>query len=244
MTVGSNRVPVRVEMPRRYACHVTEATMRPAIPTGLVEGGVVAIARRLTAETAPAVAQALAEGGVCAFEVTLNEPEAAALGAIEAVARRLAAETPRLAIGAGTVLSIEAARRATDAGATFLVMPHTDPALVAWAAAHGIPAFPGAATPTEALAGWRAGASAIKVFPASVLGPAFVRELAGPFPEIPLVPTGGVTADTAGTFIAAGAIAVGLGSWLVGDGAAAGVTDRARRVVAAIAEARGRGAAA
>lgn len=217
---------------------MTEATTRPVIPTGLVEGGVVAIARRLSAETAPPAARALADGGVCAFEITLNEPEAGALRAIEAVAGRVAADTPRLAIGAGTVLSVEAARRAVDAGATFLVMPHTDPALVAWAATHGIPALPGAATPTEILAAWRAGASAVKVFPASSLGAAFVRELAGPFPEIPLVPTGGVTADSAGTFIAAGAIAVGLGSWLVGDGTAPGVTDRARRVIAAVADAR------
>ena len=125
-----------------------------------------------------------------------------------------------------------------DAGATFLVMPTTDTELVAWAAARGIPAFPGAATPTEILAAWRAGAAAVKLFPASALGPSFVRECLGPFPDIPLVPTGGVTAETAGAFITAGAIAVGLGSWLVGDGAADGVTRRARQVVDAVASAR------
>ena len=223
-------------VPRRYAVGVTNATTRPAIPAGLVEGGVVAIARRLTPETAPAVARALADGGVRAFEITLNEPQADALRAIDAVARIV--EGADLVIGAGTVLTIDEAKAAIDAGATFLVMPHTDPELVAWAAAHGIPSFPGAATPTEILTAWRAGATAIKVFPASALGPAFIRELHGPFPHIPLLPTGGVSAENAGAFIAAGAIAVGLGSWLVGDGQPAGVTERARQVVHAVAAAR------
>ena len=88
--------------------------------------------------------------------------------------------------------------------------------------ARGIPAFPGCATPTEVLAAWRAGAAAVKLFPASVAGPAFVREMRGPFPDIPLVPTGGVTVETAPSFIAAGAVAVGMGGWLLGDGAAGG----------------------
>ena len=213
---------------------MTTQPPRPQIPAGLVAGGVVAIARGLAADAAPAVAGALARGGVRAFEITLNEPKAVAFRAIEAVAARGA----DIAIGAGTVLSIKDAGLALDAGATFLVMPTTDTELVAWAAARGIPAFPGAATPTEILAAWRAGAAAVKLFPASALGPSFVRECRGPFPDIPLVPTGGVTAETAGAYITAGAIAVGLGSWLVGDGAADGVTRRARQVVDAVASAR------
>ena len=208
----------------------------PAIPEGLVTGGVVAIARRLTAESAPQVADALFAGGVLAFEITLNEPVEAALRAIESVARR----SPELAIGAGTVLSIDAAQRALDAGATFLVMPHTDSELVAWAAARGIPTLPGAATPSEVLAAWRAGAAAVKVFPASVVGPAFVRECRGPFPDIPLVPSGGVTVETAGDFVRAGAVAVGVGSWLIGDAGPDGVTSRARQIVDAVAAGRTR----
>ncbi len=213
---------------------MTTQPTRPEIPAGLLAGGVVAIARRLSSEAAPVVADALAEGGVHAFEITLNEPKAVAFRAIETVA----ASGSDVAIGAGTVLTIEDAGLAIDSGATFLVMPTTDPELVRWAAARGIPAFPGAATPTEILAAWRAGAAAVKLFPASALGPSFVRECRGPFPDIPLVPTGGVTADTAGSFIAAGAVAVGLGSWLVGDGVANGVTRRARQVVDAVASAR------
>ena len=210
------------------------APSRPVVPTGLVSCGVVAIARRVTAETAPRVADALVEGGVLAFEITLNEPVVGALRAIESIAAR----APGMAIGAGTVLSIEAAQLAIDAGATFLVMPHTDPQLVGWAAERGIPTLPGAFTPSEVLAAWRAGAAAVKLFPASVAGPAFVRECLGPFPEIPLVPSGGVTVQSAGDFIRAGAVAVGVGSWLIGDAAPAGVTARAGQIVGAVAEAR------
>jgi 2-dehydro-3-deoxyphosphogluconate aldolase / (4S)-4-hydroxy-2-oxoglutarate aldolase len=213
---------------------VTDPSLRPPLPTGIVTGGVVAIARRLTADTAPQVADALVAGGVLAFEITLNEPVVGALRAIESVAGR----APGLAIGAGTVLSIDSARLAVDAGATFLVMPHTDPQLVAWAASRGVPTLPGAFTPTEMLAAWRAGASAVKLFPASVAGPASVRECHGPFPNIPLVPSGGVTAETAADFIRAGAVAVGVGSWLIGDSEASGVTARARQIVQAVATAR------
>ena len=212
----------------------SDPSPRPSVPTGLVTCGVVAIARRVSAETAPSVADALAEGGVLAFEITLNEPVAGALRAIESIAAR----APGLAIGAGTVLSIEAAQLAIDAGATFLVMPHTDPELVGWAAMRGIPTLPGAFTPSEVLAAWRAGAAAVKLFPASVAGPAFVRECRGPFPEIPLVPSGGVTVQSARDFIRAGALAVGVGSWLIGDAAPTGVTGRARQIVGAIANAR------
>lgn len=213
---------------------MTDPSSRPSIPDGLVTGGVVAIARRLAADTAPQVADALARGGVLAFEITLNEPVDAALRAIESVARRATG----LAIGAGTVLSIDNAQRAIGSGATFLVMPHTDAELIGWAAARGVPTFPGAATPTEVLAAWRAGAAAVKLFPASVLGPAFVRECRGPFPNIPLVPSGGVSAENAGDFIRAGAVAVGVGGWLVGDAEPAGVTARARQVIDAVAQAR------
>ena len=209
--------------------------VRPSVPPGITAGRVVAIGRWIDPDGVGEIIDGLLDGGVRAFELTLNEPESDALRAIEAAARH--ANGTGMTIGAGTVLSIEAAERALAAGATFLVSPHTDPELVAWAAAHGTPAFPGASTPTEAYAGWRAGAAAIKVFPASVAGLAFLRELRGPFPGIPLIPTGGITADNAGDSIRAGAIAVGLGSWLIGDGEVRGVTERATRVVRAVSEA-------
>jgi 2-dehydro-3-deoxyphosphogluconate aldolase / (4S)-4-hydroxy-2-oxoglutarate aldolase len=211
------------------------------VPDAITVPGIVAIGRGVSAAAAPAVAAALAAGGVRAFELTLNEPEVDALRAIEAVAA-VSADLD-LEIGAGTILSLDAARRAVDAGATFLVMPHFDPDIVTWAAMFDIPAFPGCATPTEILAAWRAGAAAIKVFPASSVGPGFVRELRGPFPDIPLLPTGGVTLETAPAFIAAGAIAVGMGGWLLGDGDPTGIRERAATVVAAVADARAASAA-
>ncbi len=198
----------------------------------------MAIGRRVTAAAAPAIAEALAAGGIRAFELTLNEPEADALRAIEAAVR--VGPGLGMEIGAGTVLSIEAASRAADAGATFLVMPHLDVELVTWITEHGIPALPGCATPTEILAAWRAGAAAVKVFPASSLGPSFIRECRGPFPGLPLLPTGGVTLENAPAFIAAGAIGVGMGGWLLGDGDPIGVRERATQIVAAVADARRR----
>lgn len=198
----------------------------------------MAIGRRVAPSDAPAIAEALAAGGVRAFELTLNEPEVEALRAIEAASR--SGPGLGLEIGAGTVLSIAAAGRAVDAGATFLVMPHLDTDLVAWAALRGIPALPGCATPTEILAAWRAGAAAVKLFPASSLGPSFVRECRGPFPDVPLLPTGGVTLENAAAFIAAGAIGVGMGSWLLGDADPIGVRERAAQIMAAVAAARAR----
>jgi 2-dehydro-3-deoxyphosphogluconate aldolase / (4S)-4-hydroxy-2-oxoglutarate aldolase len=217
---------------------LTAEARRPAIPVGITTGGVVAIGRSVAPSDAPAIAEALAAGGVRAFELTLNEPEVDALHAIEAAAR--VGPGLDMEIGAGTVLSIAAASRAVDAGATFLVMPHLDLELVTWAAEHGIPALPGCATPTEILAAWRGGAAAIKLFPASSLGPSFVRECRGPFPDVPLLPTGGVTLENAPAFIAAGAIGVGMGSWLLGDANSTGVRERATEIVATIAAARAR----
>ena len=130
------------------------------------------------------------------MELTLNEPEADALAAIEALAA--AADELGALVGAGTVLSIESARRAVDAGARFIVMPHTDRELVAWCAARGLPAFPGALTPTEILSAWTAGASAVKLFPAAAVGPDYLSQIRGPLPDVPMVPTGGVSAGDAG----------------------------------------------
>ena len=190
--------------------------------------------RRLDPRLVDGVAGALIDAGVAAFEITLNEPEADALGSIERLARGFG---DRMLVGAGTVRSIDAARRAIDAGATFLVSPHTDEALVRWAAARGIPALPGALTPTEVVRAWDAGAAAVKLFPAGIGGPGYRRELRGPLTEIAYVPTGGVSAENAGDFIRAGAVAVGLGTWLIGDGAPDGVRERATAVRASIARA-------
>ncbi len=180
------------------------------------------------------VGEALVRGGVSAFEITLNSD--GAIDGIAALARRFGRH--ELLVGAGTVLSQTEARTAIDAGAQFLVMPHTDELLVAWASERGVPTFPGAFSPTEIFAAWQAGAAGVKLFPASVAGPAFIRELRGPFPQIPLIATGGVTLESAPAFVSAGAIGVGMGSWLTGGGIPSEIEARARDVVRAVRQAR------
>lgn len=207
-------------------------TQRPSIPDLIVDSRAIAVGRHIPAADAPRIGAALVAGGVRAMELTLNEPEADALRSIEALAG--AAEGLGALVGAGTVLSVEAASRAVDAGARFIVMPHTDVSVIDWCAQRGVPCFPGALSPTEILSAWRAGASAVKLFPASAVGPGYLKQVAGPFPQIPMVPTGGVSAGTAGDWIAAGAVAVGMGGWLIGDGDPAGVTERARQVTATV----------
>jgi 2-dehydro-3-deoxyphosphogluconate aldolase/(4S)-4-hydroxy-2-oxoglutarate aldolase len=207
--------------------------VRQAVPEAILDGRVIAIARGLDPSRMVDIAGALIDGGVGAFEVTLNSRSA--LDAIAAV--RAAVPAGRLLVGAGTVLDGASAEAAVGAGAQFLVMPHTDLGLVEWAAGQGLPVFPGAFTPSEILAAWRAGATAVKLFPASAVGPSFVRELRGPLPEIPLIPTGGVTAENAPDFIRAGAVAVGLGSWLTGAGDPAAIRARATQLTEAIREA-------
>jgi len=207
--------------------------VRRAIPELILETRVIAIGRNIPSRDAPRIAEALANGGMRAIELTLNEPEDEALRSIEALAR--AADDLRIVVGAGTVLSTDAAARAANAGARFIVAPDCNPGLVRWCAAQGLPSFPGALSPTEILAAWSAGASAVKLFPAVTVGPGYIKQIAGPLPDIPFVPTGGVSAENAGSWIAAGAVAVGIGSWLIGDGEASGVTERARLVSAAVA---------
>jgi 2-dehydro-3-deoxyphosphogluconate aldolase / (4S)-4-hydroxy-2-oxoglutarate aldolase len=166
------------------------------------------------------------------MEVTLNEPRDEALRAIGSLAGQVASVDGL--VGAGTVLSVEAADRAVAAGASFIVMPHGAEPVVRWCAEQGIPCFPGAFTPTEVFAAWEAGASAVKLFPASTVGPDYIGLIHGPFPGIPLVPTGGVSAETAGSWISAGAVAVGMGAWLIGDGDATAIETRARAVRTAV----------
>ncbi|HSW41434.1 MAG TPA: bifunctional 4-hydroxy-2-oxoglutarate aldolase/2-dehydro-3-deoxy-phosphogluconate aldolase [Patescibacteria group bacterium] len=210
------------------------AASQPAIPPAIATGRIIAIVRGLPAARLADVAAALRDGGVRVFEITLDSPDA--LHAIAtAAAMAPGPGTDRLLVGAGTVMTIEEAAAALDAGARFLVMPHTDAALVAWAAGRGVPVFPGAMTPSEIVLAWRAGAAGVKVFPAGTLGPGFVREVRGPLARIPMIPTGGITAENAGAFLAAGAVAVGAGGWLTGSGDPVTIRERAAALVKAVA---------
>jgi 2-dehydro-3-deoxyphosphogluconate aldolase/(4S)-4-hydroxy-2-oxoglutarate aldolase len=207
---------------------------RSPLPGEIAGPRVVAIGRGLPTDRVARIAEGLVAGGMRAFEITLNSPDA--LSAIATLAERWGG---RLLVGAGTVLDVDGAERAADAGARFIVSPHTDPVLVDWAVGRGLPVFPGALSPTEVLAGWNAGATAVKLFPASVAGPTFVREFRGPFRDIPLIATGGVTIESAPAFLAAGAVAVGMGSWLTGDGEPDGIADRAARLIRTLADGAG-----
>jgi 2-dehydro-3-deoxyphosphogluconate aldolase / (4S)-4-hydroxy-2-oxoglutarate aldolase len=175
--------------------------------------GVVAIMRHTEASLAVEAAEALLKGGVDVVEVTLNTA-----GAAQMISQLRAHFGDKMLVGAGTVLSPTGVNQAVEAGAQFIVAPNTDLKVIALCARHGVPAFPGAFTPTEVVTAWEAGADAVKVFPVSGVGPRYIRDLRGPLPDIPLVPTGGVTAENCVEFIKAGAIAVGAGSDLVDKG--------------------------
>jgi 2-dehydro-3-deoxyphosphogluconate aldolase / (4S)-4-hydroxy-2-oxoglutarate aldolase len=206
----------------------------PAFLERLAAVPVVAILRAAGAGRFLEVGRVLYEGGVRAIEVTLTSE--GALGAFG----RLREELPGDALlGVGTVRSVAAAEEAVAAGATYLIAPDFRPDVVAWARGRGMPVVPGALTPSEVAAAWAAGATAVKVFPVSAVGgPAYVKAIRAPLPEVPLVPTGGIGIDDVGAYLAAGAAAVGIGSPLLGDagdpgGDLAALADRARRAVAA-----------
>ncbi|MGB9757724.1 MAG: bifunctional 4-hydroxy-2-oxoglutarate aldolase/2-dehydro-3-deoxy-phosphogluconate aldolase [Candidatus Bipolaricaulaceae bacterium] len=199
--------------------------------------GAIGIIRIQTEEDLLAIASALHQGGLTCIEITMNTP--GALRAIESTADRL----PKVVMGAGTVLDGITAREAILAGARFLVTPTVKLDVLEVAHRYGVPAIIGAMTPTEILTAWEAGATMVKVFPASVLGPKYLQEIHGPLPQIPLVPTGGITAETAPEFIKAGAVAVCAGSWLVDKKAVAEgryelITERARQLLEAVEKAR------
>ena len=205
------------------------ATLEP-----IARSRVVAVLRAPNASRFVEVGTVLAEAGVTCIEFTLSSE-----GAIAAL-REFARRPPRgIAIGAGTVLDAEAASAAVDAGATFVISPALCRDVIERAADLGVPVIPGALTPTEILEAWRAGASAVKVFPAAEAGgPAYIRAVLAPLPHVPLIPTGGVEIGDAPDYLAAGAFAVGLGGSLVGDAGAGGdlnaLRARAQALVAAV----------
>jgi len=188
----------------------TSNTSNTSVLDALREHRIMAIARGLANQSADAAAEALYQGGVRVIEVTLNTP-----GALEIIARWRDRFENRMRVGAGTILDEGLARQAIEAGAEFLVSPNVDEAVIGRGVQAGVEVFSGALTPSEIVRAWQAGASAIKVFPASAFGPKYLQELRGPLPQIPLIAVGGVDADNLGEFLRAGAVGVGLGSSLV-----------------------------
>jgi 2-dehydro-3-deoxyphosphogluconate aldolase/(4S)-4-hydroxy-2-oxoglutarate aldolase len=211
---------------------------RPDVIQAIEACGVVGIIRLKDPAKLPGVVQALAEGGVRTLEITMTVP-----GAVDLIRKTARSLPPGFLLGAGTVLDAETTRRVIDAGAAFIVSPVFRPEMIAAAHEHDVPILPGCFSPTEILAAWDAGADLIKVFPATALGPGYLRDVRAPLPDVKLVPTGGVTVENAGDWIRAGASAVGAGSALL-DAAAIAAGDyarlagNARRIVANVTAAR------
>jgi 2-dehydro-3-deoxyphosphogluconate aldolase/(4S)-4-hydroxy-2-oxoglutarate aldolase len=182
---------------------------RKAITAAVERAGVVAVIRIKEPLRLRAVVEALSSGGLTALEVTMTVP-----GAIELIAELAPTMPAGFLLGAGTVTDADTVRRVVEAGAQFVVSPVFRRSVVEACQAHDVPAMPGCFSPTEILDAWEAGADIIKVFPATALGPGYLKDLRGPMPQLKLMPTGGVTLDNAGDWIRAGAVAVGVGTAL------------------------------
>ena len=174
--------------------------------------GVVAIIRANNSTELIDVAAAIKAGGVDVIEVTMTTPNA--LRVISDVADRFGDE---VLVGVGSVLDAETARAAILAGAEFVVSPVTKADIIELCNRYSKVVMPGAFTPTEILKAWESGSDYVKVFPASNVGPAYIKDIRAPLPHIPLIPTGGVNAENAGEFIKAGAVALGVGGALVSN---------------------------
>jgi 2-dehydro-3-deoxyphosphogluconate aldolase/(4S)-4-hydroxy-2-oxoglutarate aldolase len=190
---------------------VNVAETRRATVTARIEAlGIVAVIRLKDPAKLRSVVDALVDGGVRALEVTMTVP-----GAVDLI-RQLASSLPAgFLLGAGTVTDAETARAVIDAGAAFVVGPVFRPDVVTACHERDVPAVPGCFSPTEILAAHECGADIVKVFPATALGPQFIRDVRAPMPQVKLMPTGGVTLDNAADWIRAGAVAVGMGSALL-----------------------------
>jgi 2-dehydro-3-deoxyphosphogluconate aldolase/(4S)-4-hydroxy-2-oxoglutarate aldolase len=190
------------------------------IRSRIISLGIVPVIRASSAEKALMAVDALYRGGVSVVEVTLTVPGAEKV--IESLRQTSGSD---LLIGAGSVKNVAAAQRCLDAGAQFIISPGFDSATVELVRSNQVLMIAGALTPTEVLAAWNSGADLVKIFPCNAVGgPAYIKALKGPMPEVPLIPTGGVNLRTAADFIEAGSEALGIGSELVQTAALAAGT--------------------
>jgi 2-dehydro-3-deoxyphosphogluconate aldolase / (4S)-4-hydroxy-2-oxoglutarate aldolase len=202
----------------------------------LIEAGIIAIIRGDFAHVMDALVDALLAGGVRALEVTMNSP-----GALESIAAAVRQGGDGVLVGAGTVLEVPQVKQVAQTGARFIVSPDTFPDVIEAALDYRLEPIPGALTPSEVRMAVRAGARLVKLFPATLGGPAYLRDIRAPLDTVAFVPTGGITPQNAGGYFAAGAAALGVGSALVPgdfDGSPAAiemVTQRARQFVEAAA---------
>jgi 2-dehydro-3-deoxyphosphogluconate aldolase/(4S)-4-hydroxy-2-oxoglutarate aldolase len=174
------------------------------------EIGIIPAIRLSSTQDAVFADEAVSSSGIPIVEVTMTAP-----GAIEVISE-LARNASELIVGAGTVLDVETARRCRDAGAQFLTSPGVDVGMIEFAVKQEIVVFPGALTPSEVMMAWKAGSDFVKVFPCAPLGgPNYIRTLRSPFPEVPLIASGGVNQHNITEFVLAGAVAVGIGRDLI-----------------------------
>lgn len=203
--------------------------LRPGPSAILSATRVVAVLRAGHASEYPPIIEALHLGGVLSIELTLSTP-----GVWNELPRLQERFGDTLEIGVGTVTTADDAETALDLGAAYIVTPVTDPDIITTCIRRDVAVFPGGLTPTELHTGWKLGATAVKVFPASTVGAGYVSQLRGPFPDIQVIPSGGVDIDDVPAWIRAGALAVSLGGPLLVDAFKGGdlqeLTARARRV--------------
>src|SRR3954447_15102669 len=185
-------------------------TTRETTLARILDGGIVAVVRADSGESLVKVVRALAEGGVTAAEITFTVPDA--IDVIRQVRKEVG---DAVVLGAGTVLDTETARVALLAGAEYIVSPTVNVEVIRLCRRYDKAIMPGAFTPTEVLTAWEAGADIVKIFPADVGGPAYLKALRGPLPQVRVMPTGGVDLDTAEGFLKAGACCLGVGGSLV-----------------------------
>jgi 2-dehydro-3-deoxyphosphogluconate aldolase / (4S)-4-hydroxy-2-oxoglutarate aldolase len=201
--------------------------------------GLIPVLRAKSVAQGRAVVDAMVAGGVTVVEVTMTVP-----GAIDLIRELKKAYGAELLLGSGTVTTADQAQATIDAGAEFVVSPSLHPEVIAKTKANKKISCPGALTPTEVITAWDAGADYVKIFPCSAVGGAsYLKSLLAPFPHLKLIPTGGVTLDTAASFIKAGARALGVGSDLVNlaavdAGNAETITETACAYLRVLAEAR------
>jgi len=203
--------------------------MKHDIFQGILDRRMVAIVRAGTPDAALQMAEACIAGGITALEVAFTTPDT--VGVLKALRQRHGAD---VMLGAGTVLDPETARHAILAGAQFIISPSVNVETIKIARRYQVLSMPGAMTPTEIGLALDAGADIIKVFPAEVFGPSYIKALKAPLPQAPLMPTGGVTVENLADWFASGATAVGIGSSLTGpaaNGDYSAVTTRARAFV-------------
>jgi 2-dehydro-3-deoxyphosphogluconate aldolase/(4S)-4-hydroxy-2-oxoglutarate aldolase len=214
---------------------MTASISRSPLSDRLASSKVIAVLRASHVSALPRVCDVLVEEGIVSLELTLTTP-----GLLDALPEFVYRYAEAADVGVGTVLAVSDAHRAMDSGAQYLVTPTMDLAVVRLAVERQVPVFPGGLTPTELAAGWGAGATAVKIFPAQTVGAGYLKHLRGPFPDLEGIPSGGVDLDATRAWLAAGAAAVSIGGPLLGDalkgGGTSALRDRCRAVRAVVGE--------